>query len=415
MHEPGPPAPPDPGLVALIEALAVGDDCVAVLVGLRPDHAMLRLLSSPGLLLAFRAEVLADPTYRRAVGHGAAELGVEALQLVAVGAGPDTAAHLRDLREHIPRGSVDLATVSTDGVATRLTRGALPGPLFPRLEGLSLAPWSHELAERVVREAQAGGDRVYGDHNAFVTRMRDRRPLVTIALAVVLGAVGLTEWALGAFEPDGVYVMAAMGGIVPGHALDRPWTLLAYALLHGGPVHLGMNTYVLWILGGQLERIVGGGRVLAVFTAGALGGGLAAALFGQGVTIGASGGVWGLLVAQGWLGFFPGGLLPRSVVAIVRKNAARNLVINLLISFVPGVSMAGHIGGGLGGLLASGAGLLAGGVRADEPATASLGHPVQAGLGLGCAVALLAALAVAWLDGEPRLVAELVRTGQLPP
>jgi len=204
-----------------------------------------------------------------------------------------------------------------------------------------------------------------------------------------------------------------MGAVVPGDAWGRPWTLLAYALLHGGPVHLAMNTYVLWILGGQLERIVGGGRVLAVFTAGAVGGGLAAAMLGDGVTIGASGGIWGLLVAQGWLGFFPGGLLPRSVVGVVRKNARTNLIINVLISFAPGISMAGHLGGGLGGLLASATGLLSGGVRVEDPRTASLTHPIQLGLIVACTVALLGALAVACIDGSPLQIADLLRAGRL--
>ena len=414
MSDPAPPFEPDPGLVALINALAVGPDSAAVLVGLRPDHSLLRLLTTPGLLLAFRASVLDDPRYRRAVAHSASELGTDHLHIIAVGGGASTESHLREIREHIPRGSVDLAMIDTAGEATRLTRGALPGPLLERLQGVHAASLTTEERTRVIEAAEDGGNRIHGDHNAFVRRNRERRPLVTLALAIVLVVIGLVEWSLGAFDQDGVYIMAAMGGIVPGTALERPWTLLSYSLLHGGPIHLGMNTYVLWILGGQLERIVGGGRVLAVFTAGAIGGGLAAAFFGDGVTIGASGGIWGLLVAQGWLGFFPGGLLPRSVIGIVRKNARRNLVINLLISFVPGISMAGHLGGGFGGLVASAVGLLSGGVRSEDPSTVQFQHPAQLRLTVLCAIALASALMIACLEGEPLRVAETVRTGQIP-
>jgi membrane associated rhomboid family serine protease len=411
-----PPVPdaPDAGLAAVVRALALGERPPAAMLGFRRDHALFRLTREAGLLLAVRGPVLADPVARRAMAQGIRKLTGPVVHVLAVDATDETPEQLEDLREHVDTPKVHLAALHGDGRLQRITRGALPGALAERLDGVVPADIPPESLAAALAEARDGGEQLVEEHNAFVRRMQGRRPVVTIGLAAVLIAVGLAEFALGAFEDQGVYVMAAMGGIIPGDAWERPWTLLAYALLHGGPIHLAMNTYVLWILGGQLERIVGGGRVLAVFTAGALGGGIAAALFGEGVTIGASGGIWGLLVAQGWLGFFPGGLLPRSVVAIVRKNAGRNLLLNVLISFAPGVSMAGHLGGGLGGLVASATGVLAGGVRVDEPGTASLGHRVQLGLLVGCAAALLAALVIACVDGQPLLVSELLRSGQLP-
>lgn len=405
---------PDPSLAAVTRALAVGEHPPAALLGLRRDHALFRLTREAGLLLAIRAPVLGDPQRRAAMATAIGKLQGPVVHVLAVEAGDSAPDDLRALRELVATPKVHVAALSADGRATRVTRGALPGVLLDRLQGLVPADIPADVLAAAVERAQSGGERLVDEHNAFVQRMQGRKPLVTIGLAVVLVAVGLAEYALGAFEDKGVYVMAAMGGIVPGDAWGRPWTLLAYALLHGGPIHLAMNTYVLWILGGQLERIVGGGRVLAVFTAGALGGGVAAALLGEGVTIGASGGIWGLLVAQGWLGFFPGGLLPRSVVGIVRKNARNNLLINVLISFAPGISMAGHLGGGLGGLVASATGVLAGGVRVEDPRTAALSHPVQLGLVVGCSAALLAALAWACIDGQPLLVSELLRAGQLP-
>lgn len=416
MSDPLPPVSdaPDAGLAAVTLALAVGEHPPAALLGLRRDHALFRLTGEAGLLLAVRAPVLEDPQRRAAMAAGITNLQGPVVHVLAVGAGDTAPDDLRALREQIATPKLHLAALRPDGAFQRVTRGAMPGVLTDRLQGLVPAAISAEALADAVAEAQSGGERLIDEHNAFVLRMQGRRPLVTIGLAVVLVAIGLGEYALGAFGDGGVYVMAAMGGIVPGDTWARPWTLLAYALLHGGPVHLAMNTYVLWILGGQLERIVGGGRVLAVFTAGALGGGLAAALLGDGVTIGASGGIWGLLVAQGWLGFFPGGLLPRSVIGVVRKNARNNLILNVLISFAPGISMAGHLGGGLGGLLASATGVLSGGVRVEAPRTASLGHPVQLGLLIGCAVALLVALAIAWVDGQPLAVSALLRSGQLP-
>ncbi|MEC7948166.1 MAG: rhomboid family intramembrane serine protease [Myxococcota bacterium] len=418
MSDAPPPFPdaPDPGLAAVTRALAVGEAPPAALLGFRRDHALFRLTEEAGLLLAVRSPVLATEEARQRLADGIRNLSGPVVHVLAVGSGAETAIrqNLRDLREQVDKPDVQLAVLAPDGQAERLTRSALPGVLLERLQGLVPSHASADALRAALDEARDGGERLVVQHNAFVRRMQGRRPLVTVGLACLLALVGLTEFALGAFDENGVYVMAAMGGIIPGDAWTRPWTLLAYALLHGGPIHLAMNVYVLWILGGQLERIVGGGRVLAIFTAGALGGGVAAAMLGDGVTIGASGGIWGLLVAQGWLGFFPGDLLPRSVTGVVRKNARNNLLLNILISFAPGISMAGHLGGGLGGLVASATGVLSGGVRVDEPRTAHIAHPIQLGLLVGCAAALLLALAIGCLEGQPLVVSELLQSGQLP-
>jgi membrane associated rhomboid family serine protease len=163
-----------------------------------------------------------------------------------------------------------------------------------------------------------------------------------------------------------------------------------------------MNTYVLWLIGGQLERIVGGGRVLALFTAGVLGGGLAVALVpGTPLTWGASGGIWALLVAQGWLGFFPRGLIPEPVAAGVKRAARTNLIINVLISLAPGISGLGHLGGGIGGLVLAAAGAMHRGIAVDEDATVAPRHPLQLVPLVACGLLLVGAFAVAMAVGQP--------------
>jgi len=88
-----------------------------------------------------------------------------------------------------------------------------------------------------------------------------------------------------------------------------PWQVVTYGFLHGGLMHIGFNMLALYMFGGQLELVFGARRFLVYF----IGCIFAAALTQLAVlavvggqiypTIGASGGVFGLLLAYGL--FFP--------------------------------------------------------------------------------------------------------------
>jgi len=84
-----------------------------------------------------------------------------------------------------------------------------------------------------------------------------------------------------------------------------PWQVITYGFLHGGLIHIGFNMLALYMFGGQIEQVFGSRRFLIYF----LGCVFAAALtqlamstFSGGPalpTVGASGGVFGLLLAYG--------------------------------------------------------------------------------------------------------------------
>jgi membrane associated rhomboid family serine protease len=88
-----------------------------------------------------------------------------------------------------------------------------------------------------------------------------------------------------------------------------PWQVITYGFLHGGLMHIGFNMLALYMFGGQLERVFGQRRFLVYFIgcifAAALTQLAVLALVGGQIypTIGASGGVFGLLLAYGL--FFP--------------------------------------------------------------------------------------------------------------
>ncbi len=133
------------------------------------------------------------------------------------------------------------------------------------------------------------------------------------------------------------------------------WRLLTSGFLHIGPIHLAFNMIALWVIGRDLEQVLGRTRFLVVYLISLLGGSLAVLLFSNpNVPVaGASGAVFGLM----------GGL----AVVLMRmrrdpRPALTIILLNVIISFVvPGISILGHLGG-----LAAGAAMTAGLVYAPR-------------------------------------------------
>jgi membrane associated rhomboid family serine protease len=117
------------------------------------------------------------------------------------------------------------------------------------------------------------------------------------------------------------------------------WRVLTSGFLHIGAIHLLFNMMALWVLGRDLETVLGRGRFLAVYLIALLGGAAAVMLFyapNQAVA-GASGAVFGLM----------GGLavvLRRLQVPVGQVIGL--IVVNVVISvLIPGISLIGHLGG----------------------------------------------------------------------
>jgi membrane associated rhomboid family serine protease len=103
-------------------------------------------------------------------------------------------------------------------------------------------------------------------------------------------------WPLGdQFSPD---FGAAVG--------FRPWQLATYAFLHGNLTHLFLNMFALWMFGRDCEEVLGARRYLLLYAAAVLTAAvvqlIVASASGEPYpTVGASGGVFGVLLAFGML------------------------------------------------------------------------------------------------------------------
>jgi membrane associated rhomboid family serine protease len=123
------------------------------------------------------------------------------------------------------------------------------------------------------------------------------------------------------------------------------WRLIGSAFLHIGLLHLAGNMLALAIVGPALERVFGWWRFLAVYLVAALGGSVAVYLFGSpfGAVAGASGAIYGL---------FAGTLLVVRKLGLDARFMVLAVALNFGVSFAPGISLLGHLGGFVtGGLL----------------------------------------------------------------
>jgi membrane associated rhomboid family serine protease len=122
-----------------------------------------------------------------------------------------------------------------------------------------------------------------------------------------------------------------------GVAEGEYYRLFTYMFLHYGLIHLVTNMFSLLVLGRALEAALGPLRFTVLYLVAGLGGGVAVYVFTPtGATVGASGAIFGLFAAL----FVVLRRLGRDTTSFIPL-----LVINVLISFAPGISLAGHLGG----------------------------------------------------------------------
>lgn len=142
-------------------------------------------------------------------------------------------------------------------------------------------------------------------------------------------------------------------GLYPPAVLSlEVWRLFTYMFLHGGLLHLLLNMFMLYMFGSQLEQVWGRRRFVRYYLLCGVGAGLFALLplpaFFDAIHIGASGAVYGLLLAFGLL--FPSaqvyllGILPMSARHMVILFGFIALVSSLSAAS-DGVSHIAHLGG----------------------------------------------------------------------
>ncbi|HET7930656.1 MAG TPA: rhomboid family intramembrane serine protease [Rhodanobacteraceae bacterium] len=195
-------------------------------------------------------------------------------------------------------------------------------------------------------------------------------PPVTRALLIANVAIFLLE-----LVPSLHWVIIAYGAlwpVGPAHMMQFPdgsflkagfhvWQLVTYAFLHGGWSHIAFNMFALWMFGGPIEHLLGAKHYTIYYFACAITAAFAnmlvAHFFVHGFypTLGASGAIFGLLVAFGlmypqvkmFLIFLP---IPMPAWIFVIGYIALELFFGVS-GYEPGVAHFAHLGGAVGGFL----------------------------------------------------------------
>jgi membrane associated rhomboid family serine protease len=192
-------------------------------------------------------------------------------------------------------------------------------------------------AQRVTRGVRRAA---YEGGGALVTKILIGINLAVYALCLAQGST-LTQTSGGIFEQGALVVQSPFGGLADGEW----WRLITAAFLHGNAIHVGLNMFVLWMIGAPVEEAIGRGRFVALYLVSGLSGSAGALLLDpDAVTVGASGAIFGILGAALILEW------QRSYV--LGGQALGLIVFNLIFTFaIPNISIGGHLGGLAGGAL----------------------------------------------------------------
>ncbi|HEV7913352.1 MAG TPA: rhomboid family intramembrane serine protease, partial [Albitalea sp.] len=138
-----------------------------------------------------------------------------------------------------------------------------------------------------------------------------------------------------------------------------PWQPVTYAFLHGDILHLLFNMFGLWTFGSELERLWGEKRYMHFYGASVLTAAatqlVVTALSGSPYpTVGASGGIYGLLLGFGMM--FPNRQIMLLIPPIPMKAKVYVMIFGALevymgLRVADGVAHFAHLGGMLGAFL----------------------------------------------------------------
>jgi membrane associated rhomboid family serine protease len=185
-------------------------------------------------------------------------------------------------------------------------------------------------------------------------------PPVTLFLVAANVVVFLLQLSVPGIEvPFALWPLAASRAS-GGHVSFQFWQLITYAFLHGGLWHIGLNMFALYMFGSAIERVFGPRRYLTYYFVCVLSAAIAqlitSALTGALYpTLGASGGVFGLLLAYAMyfphnriMLIFPPIPMPARIFVIV--YAALELFMGVT-GTQESVAHFAHLGGLVGGYL----------------------------------------------------------------
>ncbi len=128
------------------------------------------------------------------------------------------------------------------------------------------------------------------------------------------------------------------------------WRLVTGGFLHVDVIHLICNMYSLYVIGTQIESFIGKKKFILIYFVSMIVGNMLSVVLSNGLSVGASGAIFGLLGSLIYFGYH----YRLYLGSVMRSQIIPLLILNLGIGFiVPNINVVAHIGGLVGGILAT--------------------------------------------------------------
>ena len=195
-----------------------------------------------------------------------------------------------------------------------------------------------------INEKTEKSNKIYEDtfkpKKVYITNLLISICVFIFALMVVKGANPLGI--------NGLFLYLFGANIKEAVVAGEIYRLITSTFLHASLLHLLFNMYALYIIGNQLESYIGKIKFLIVYLVSAISGSLMSCVFTTGISVGASGAIFGLLGSLLYFGYhyrlYLGSVLKSQIIPLI--------LINLVFGFMdPRIDNAAHIGGLIGGYL----------------------------------------------------------------
>ena len=182
-----------------------------------------------------------------------------------------------------------------------------------------------------------------------MNQLFDKKYPVTSSLLLLTAGVFLSMLLVRGFDYESVQTVYDFGGVIGDEIQVDPsqsWRLFAAMFVHIGLQHFVLNMVTLYFLGRIAEDLFGSKAFLALYILSGLMGNLFVMIFSpEVVAAGASTALFGIFGAIASLRF-----IARSpYIQYLSQSYTSLILVNILFSFMPGISLAGHLGGLVGG------------------------------------------------------------------
>ncbi len=236
----------------------------------------------------------------------------------------------------------DIETVMVKKIAD-LKKNKIINAIFPNfqkvsasnIEPINMMALTEEINKKTLNEEKKLS-KLFGN----------KKPVVTTALIIINVLIFMFGFNSNIFN----YLINNFGNHYLLLKEGEIYRLITSGFLHADILHIFFNMYALWAVGKEIEKYYGKIKLLIIYFVSMIIGSLFAAVFTNGMIVGASGAIFGLF---GSLLFFSYNY--RATIDNLLKSPIMSVILlNLAIGFiVPNVSISAHVGGLIGGFLSS--------------------------------------------------------------